>query len=125
MVRTPQKCEASRDGRFFYACGVPPSLLVFWRRNTRRNTDPLRYTSYLSVRPDSWEHFKILAERTERLQKVIAGMQGEIAERWRELCALAAAEQDPDRLLALIREINMLLEKKEMRRKSGVRINGR
>jgi len=45
-------------------------------------------------------------------------VQGENAERWRELCALATTEQDPDRLLALIREINMLLERKERRLKS-------
>jgi hypothetical protein len=52
-------------------------------------------------------------------------MQGENAERWRELCILAAAEQDPDRLLALIREINMLLEGKERRLKSVVGPNRR
>ncbi len=46
-------------------------------------------------------------------------MEGKNAERWRELCVLAAAEQDPDRLLALIREINMLLERKDRRLKSG------
>lgn len=44
-------------------------------------------------------------------------MRGENLERWRELCALAAAEQDPDRLLALIQEINTLLERKERRLK--------
>ena len=47
-------------------------------------------------------------------------MQGENMERWRELCALAATEQDSDRLLALIREINTLLERKERRLKSVV-----
>jgi hypothetical protein len=45
-------------------------------------------------------------------------MPGENLERWRELCALAAAEQDPDRLLALVREINTLLERKERRTKN-------
>jgi hypothetical protein len=34
-------------------------------------------------------------------------------ERWQQLCALAAAEQDPDKLLLLIREINDILEAKE------------
>ena len=34
-------------------------------------------------------------------------------ERWQQLCALAAAEQDPEKLLALIREINDILEAKE------------
>lgn len=52
-------------------------------------------------------------------------MQGENAERWRELCVLATTEQDPDRLLALIREINMLLERKERRLKSVVGLNRR
>ena len=34
-------------------------------------------------------------------------------ERWQQLCALAAAEQDPQKLLALIQEINDILEAKE------------
>lgn len=38
-------------------------------------------------------------------------------ERWKELCALAAIEQDPAQLLALIKEINRLLEIKEQRLK--------
>ena len=46
-------------------------------------------------------------------------MRGENLERWRELCTLAAAEQDPDRLLALIREINILLERKKVVLKHG------
>jgi len=41
-------------------------------------------------------------------------MQAQNAERWRELCAQAAVEQDPIKLMQLIREINpMLLEKEE------------
>ncbi|MGA2813586.1 MAG: hypothetical protein ABSG16_19460 [Candidatus Acidiferrum sp.] len=36
-------------------------------------------------------------------------------ERWLELCRLAAVEQDPDKLHALIIEINRLLEEKEKR----------
>jgi hypothetical protein len=48
-------------------------------------------------------------------------MQGEDLERWRELCVLAAAEQDPDRLLALIREINTLLGEKERHLKNSGR----
>jgi hypothetical protein len=41
-------------------------------------------------------------------------MQGENAERWRELCAQAAIEQDPVKLMQLVDEINrMLLEKEE------------
>jgi len=42
-------------------------------------------------------------------------MQGEIGERWRVLCEQAATEQDPTRLIELIREINRLLEEKEQR----------
>jgi hypothetical protein len=34
-------------------------------------------------------------------------------ERWQELCALAAKEQDSERLLALVREINRLFEEKD------------
>jgi hypothetical protein len=44
-------------------------------------------------------------------------MKGEPGERWHELCSLAAQEQDPDRLMDLIREINELLEQKEQRLK--------
>jgi hypothetical protein len=44
-------------------------------------------------------------------------MQGERGERWRKLCAQAAEEQDPDRLMELVGEINALLEEKEQRLK--------
>ena len=40
-------------------------------------------------------------------------MKGEKLEQWRQLCELAAIEQDPERLIALVREINRLLEEKE------------
>jgi hypothetical protein len=36
-------------------------------------------------------------------------------ERWRQLCAQAANEKDPDRFLELIKEINDLLEAKRLR----------
>lgn len=36
-------------------------------------------------------------------------------ERWLELCALAAKEQDPTKLLALTQEINRLLDEKDRR----------
>jgi hypothetical protein len=39
----------------------------------------------------------------------------EYEERWKELCALAAKEQDPTKLRALVREINELLLKKQER----------
>ena len=42
-------------------------------------------------------------------------MQGETKERWLELCARAALEQDPKRLLDLITKINALLAAKEQR----------
>lgn len=44
-------------------------------------------------------------------------MKGERGERWRDLCSQAAEEQDPDRLMELVREINALLEEKEHRLK--------
>jgi|GEM_PF-2349938 len=46
-------------------------------------------------------------------------MQGENTQNWRELCALAEKEQDPDKLMGLIREISRLLEQKEQRLKGG------
>jgi len=42
-------------------------------------------------------------------------MQEEVRERWEELCARAAVEQDPKKLLELIAEINRLLQEKEQR----------
>ena len=39
------------------------------------------------------------------------------SERWHEICALAAEEQDPEQLQTLTRQINRLLEDKERRLK--------
>jgi hypothetical protein len=39
-------------------------------------------------------------------------MQGENEKRWKELCELASREQDPEKLLKLITEINALLDEK-------------
>ena len=36
-------------------------------------------------------------------------------DKWKELCAQAATEQDPDKLLELIAQINQLLEARERR----------
>jgi hypothetical protein len=42
-------------------------------------------------------------------------MQGEKAQQWRILCEQAAVEQDPEKLMRLVVEINRLLEEKEQR----------
>ena len=42
-------------------------------------------------------------------------MQGKIKERWIELCEQAAVEQDHDRLMQLVSEIDRLLAEKEER----------
>ena len=42
-------------------------------------------------------------------------MQGEKAEQWRVLCEQAAIEQDPEKLMQLIEQINRMLEEKEER----------
>ncbi len=42
-------------------------------------------------------------------------MQGEEAERWRELCAAIAEEKDHERLLKMVEELNRLLEQRESR----------
>ncbi len=47
--------------------------------------------------------------------EVLAFMQGETGERWRKLCEQAAVEQDANKLMELIEEINELLENKEQR----------
>jgi len=44
-------------------------------------------------------------------------MQGETKKCWEGLCQQAAIEQDPERLMGLIEEINELLEAKETRLK--------
>jgi hypothetical protein len=42
-------------------------------------------------------------------------MEGKTGELWKELCAQAAVEQDPQKLLELVREINRLLDEKQER----------
>jgi hypothetical protein len=42
-------------------------------------------------------------------------MQGETKEYWQTLCEQAASEQDPDRLIRLVHEIEKLLAEKEQR----------
>ena len=42
-------------------------------------------------------------------------MQGPTKERWQLLTEQASVEQDPEKLMALIREINDLLEAKQKR----------
>jgi hypothetical protein len=42
-------------------------------------------------------------------------MKGEAKEHWMHLCELAALEQDPEKLMQLVVEINRLLEEKEQR----------
>jgi hypothetical protein len=42
-------------------------------------------------------------------------LKGEDKERWKELCAQAAVERDPEKLLELAQEINRLLEENERR----------
>jgi hypothetical protein len=40
-------------------------------------------------------------------------MKGAQLEEWQRLCALAASEQDSEKLLVLIKEINRLLDEKD------------
>ena len=42
-------------------------------------------------------------------------MIGKDRERWKELCEQAAIEQDPEKLLLLVQEINRLLDAKRKR----------
>ena len=53
-------------------------------------------------------------------------MDGETKETWRQLCTKASTEQDPTKLLELVREINRLLEAKQARlNKKWGRVGGR
>ncbi|MCU1270241.1 MAG: hypothetical protein JWN74_1535 [Acidobacteriaceae bacterium] len=45
-------------------------------------------------------------------------MKGQKKEIWMQLCERAASEQDPDKLMELVKEINQLLEEKERRLKN-------
>ena len=45
-------------------------------------------------------------------------MKGGKKEIWMQLCEQAAVEQNPDKLMDLIKQINQLLEEKERRLKS-------
>lgn len=56
--------------------------------------------------------FQLLPDRSTA--KVLF-MQGDKKERWQELCALAANEQNPEKLLELVTEINHLLAEKDER----------
>jgi hypothetical protein len=40
-------------------------------------------------------------------------MQGDVEERWQRLCEQAATEQDAERLMCLVQEINRLLQEKD------------
>ena len=46
-------------------------------------------------------------------------MNDQTRERWFQLCQLASVEQDPRKLLALVTEINCLLEAKETKLKGS------
>jgi hypothetical protein len=48
-------------------------------------------------------------------------LQGAKKEYWMQLCELAANEQDPEKLMELVKEINRLLEEKELRLKGATR----
>jgi hypothetical protein len=49
-------------------------------------------------------------------------MQNEKLERWQQLCAMAAKEQDPEKVLLLAREIERLLSEK-MDRLKGLKVS--
>jgi hypothetical protein len=46
-------------------------------------------------------------------------MIGKQKEKWLELCELAATEQNPDKLMAFVTEIDHLLEAQQRRNKSS------
>ena len=46
-------------------------------------------------------------------------MQGKVKEEWMLVCEQAAVEQDSEKLMALIMEINRMLDEKEQRLKGG------
>ncbi len=46
-------------------------------------------------------------------------MQGKVKEEWTQLCEQAAIEQDSEKLMALVSEINRMLDEKDQRLKGG------
>jgi hypothetical protein len=42
-------------------------------------------------------------------------MRGEKRERWMDICSQVANEQDPDKVLELVKKLNEMLEEKEKR----------
>ncbi len=50
-------------------------------------------------------------------------MKGEDESRWRELCEQAVKEQDSEKLMRLVEEINRLLESKSQRLKRQQKID--
>jgi hypothetical protein len=50
-------------------------------------------------------------------------MKAQRLERWQQLCASAAEGQDAAKLLAIVKEINKLLEEKEQRLKKARNYN--
>jgi hypothetical protein len=52
-------------------------------------------------------------------------LKGEKREIWMHLCEEAAVEQDPDKLMDLIKHINQLLEEKELRLKGNLKAPNR
>jgi hypothetical protein len=44
-------------------------------------------------------------------------MQGKVKEHWMELCEKASVEQNSEKLMALVKEINRMLDEKEDRLK--------
>ena len=46
-------------------------------------------------------------------------MQGKVKEEWIQICEQAAIEQDSERLMDLVTEINRMLDEKEQRLKRG------
>ena len=52
-------------------------------------------------------------------------MQGETKERWMQLCEQAAVEQDSEKLMELIEEINRMLDDKDDRLKRAQSIGSK
>ena len=46
-------------------------------------------------------------------------IQGKVKDEWMQMCEQATIEQDSERLVTLITEINRMLDEKEQRLKSG------
>jgi hypothetical protein len=90
----------------------------------RKGFQPERFGLFRAIKnsvpnASAWRHYGSLCSSTTLPFPMteVNAMQGKSKELWKQFCEQAAVEQDPDKLIRLIAEINRMLEEKEYRLK--------